>query len=47
MPRYNVFAHRRVLKFLKELDDEESKGRIKEAIQKLVDYPLALRENGR
>ena len=38
VPRYTVFAHRRVVKFLGELGEEAE--RIKEAIRKLVDYPL-------
>ena len=44
MPRYTVYAHKRVLKFLKELAEEGLKGRIKETIEKLADYPLSLRE---
>lgn len=44
MPRYNVFAHKRVLKFLKDLAEEETKSKIKETIRKLADYPLTLRE---
>ena len=44
MPKYTVLAHRRVIKFLAELGEEAVKQRIKEAIGKLVDYPLSLRE---
>jgi len=44
MPRYNVFVHKRAFKFLKELAEKESKGKIKETIERLADYPLALRE---
>ena len=44
MSKYTVLAHRRVIKFLAELGEEAVKERIKEAIGKLVDYPLSLRE---
>lgn len=44
MPSYTVIAHRRVLKFLKDLKDEQLKGRIKDVVEKLGDYPLSLRE---
>jgi mRNA-degrading endonuclease RelE of RelBE toxin-antitoxin system len=44
VPRYTVFAHPRVLEFLKQLTEEEVKDRIKQTIEKLVDYPLSLRE---
>jgi mRNA interferase RelE/StbE len=44
VPKYTLFAHRRVIKFLAELGDEAIKERIKEAVQKLSDYPLSLRE---
>jgi uncharacterized protein YjbJ (UPF0337 family) len=37
-------VHRRVLKFLKDLTDKQLKGRIKDVIGKLGDYPLSLRE---
>jgi len=42
--KYTVVAHKRVVKFLTELGEEALKERIKEAIRKLVDYPLSLRE---
>jgi hypothetical protein len=41
VPKYTVVAHKRVVKFLAELGDEALKERIKEAIRKLVDYPLS------
>jgi mRNA interferase RelE/StbE len=44
VPSYTVIAHRRVLKFLKDLKDEQLKGRIKDVVEKLGDYPLSLRE---
>ena len=43
MPEYKVLAHRRVIKFLKSLQDERSKARLKEAIAKLQNHPIALR----
>jgi len=44
VPKFKVIAHRRVHKFLKELKDENLKNKIKDAITKLEDYPLVLRE---
>ena len=44
MPRYTVLVHRRVLKFLEGLRDEATKVRIREATEKLANYPLSLRE---
>lgn len=44
MPKYQVIAHRRVLKFLSELTDKALKETIKVHIEKLQDYPLSLRE---
>ena len=43
MPEYKVLAHRRVIKFLKSLQDERLKARLKEAIAKLQNHPIALR----
>lgn len=43
MPEYRVLAHKRVLKFLKNLRDEDLKNRFKEAIARLRDYPVILR----
>jgi len=43
MPEYRVLAHRRVLKFLKQLEDENLKNRLKETILRLKDYPVILR----
>jgi len=47
MPEYKVLAHRRVLKFLKGLQDERLKARLKEALAELQNYPIALRRLGR
>jgi len=44
VPKFKVIAHRRVHKFIQELKDEKLKNTIKDAIAKLEDYPLALRE---
>ena len=43
MPEYKVLAHRRVIKFLKSLQDERLKARLKEALAELQNYPIALR----
>ena len=43
MPEYKVLAHRRVIKFLKNLQDGRLKARLKEAIAELQNYPIALR----
>ena len=43
MPEYKVLAHRRVIKFLKNLQDERLKARLKEALAELQNYPIALR----
>jgi mRNA-degrading endonuclease RelE of RelBE toxin-antitoxin system len=44
VPRYKVVAHRRVLKFLKGLDDEGQKKTLMEAMENLERYPVSLRE---
>jgi mRNA interferase RelE/StbE len=44
VPKFKIIAHRRVHKFIRELKDEKLKNTIKDAIAKLEDYPLALRE---
>lgn len=44
MSRYKILIHRRVTKFLKSLMNKKLKNRMKESIEKLVDYPLILRE---
>ncbi|MGB9658947.1 MAG: type II toxin-antitoxin system RelE family toxin [Nitrososphaerales archaeon] len=44
MSKYKVLIHRRVAKFLKSVMDEKLKNKIKESIEKLVDYPIILRE---
>lgn len=44
MPRYKVIAHRRVYKFISNLEDENLKDRIKEHLAKLENYPITLRE---
>ena len=40
---YKVLVHRRVVKFLENMVDEELKTRLKEVIFQLADYPLVLR----
>jgi len=42
--RYKILVHRRVVKFLKNSMDKKLKNRMKESIERLVDYPLILRE---
>lgn len=44
MPKFKVIAHRGVHKFLRELRSEGLKHSIIEAIEKLDDYPISLRE---
>ena len=44
MPKYNVIAHRRVHKFLSDLKDESLKNMVKDALTKLENYPITLRE---
>ncbi|HKZ93480.1 MAG TPA: type II toxin-antitoxin system RelE/ParE family toxin [Candidatus Bathyarchaeia archaeon] len=44
MPKYGVIAHRRVLRFIRDLKDENLKNVVKDALTKLEDYPAALRE---
>jgi len=44
VPKFNVFAHRRVHRFLRRLSNERLKHSIIEAMEKLEDYPLSLRE---
>jgi len=44
VPKYKVVAHRRVHKFISELKDEKLRNMIKDAIVKLENYPITLRE---
>lgn len=44
MPKFKVIAHRRVHKFIRKLKDDRLQNTIKDAIAKLEDYPLVLRE---
>ena len=44
MPKYRVIAHRRVHRFISDLKDEKLKSMIKDAIIKLENYPITLRE---
>ena len=44
MPEYSVFLHRKALKALEELQQQEVKEKIKETIQSLTRYPLSLRD---
>lgn len=44
MPKYKVIAHRRVYKFISDLKDEDLKTILKDALSKLENYPLALKE---
>ena len=44
MPKFKVIAHRRVHKFLRTLRNERLKHSIIEAMEKLEDYPISLRE---
>lgn len=44
MPKYKVIAHRRVHKFISNLKDENLKNTIKDALTKLENYPITLRE---
>lgn len=44
MPKFKVIAHRRVHKFICKLKDDRLQNTIKDAIAKLEDYPLVLRE---
>jgi len=44
VPEYKVIAHRRVLKFISELKDENLKSMVKDALTKLENYPIILRE---
>jgi len=44
VPKYKLLIHRRVHKFLIESKNEKIKSQIKDAITKLEDYPLSLRE---
>ena len=44
MPKYKVIAHRRVHKFISDLKDENLKSTVKDALSKLENYPLALKE---
>lgn len=44
MPKYSVFLHKKALKQLEELQQDETKSEIKNAIESLIDYPLSLRQ---
>ena len=44
MPKFKVIAHRRVHKFLRTLRNDALKNSIIEALEKLEDYPISLRE---
>ena len=44
MSRFKVIAHRRVHKFIRTLRNEKLKHSIIEAMEKLEDYPISLRE---
>jgi len=44
VPKYKVIAHRRVHKFINNLKDENLKDTIKDALTKLENYPITLRE---
>jgi mRNA interferase RelE/StbE len=44
VPKYRVIAHRRVHKFLSDAKDENLKSTMKDALTKLENYPMTLRE---
>jgi mRNA-degrading endonuclease RelE of RelBE toxin-antitoxin system len=44
VPKFRVIAHRRVHKYLRTLRNERLKHTIIEAMEKLEDYPVSLRE---
>lgn len=44
MPRYKVIAHRRVHRFISDLKDGNLKSMVKDALAKLENYPITLRE---
>ena len=44
MPNYRVIAHRRVLRFLKSINNENQKNAILKTIENLDRYPISLRE---
>lgn len=44
MPKYKVIAHRRVQKFISDVKDENLKSMVKDALTKLENYPITLRE---
>ncbi len=44
MPKYSVFLHKKALKQIEELQQEETKKKIKETIEHLAEYPLSLRQ---
>ena len=44
MPKFRVIAHRRVHKFLRTLRNERLKQTLIEAMERLEDYPVSLRE---
>jgi len=41
---YSLFLHKKALKFLEELQQEETKKKIKQSVERLSGYPLSLRE---
>jgi mRNA-degrading endonuclease RelE of RelBE toxin-antitoxin system len=44
VPKFRVIAHRRVHKFLRTLRNERLKQTLIEAMERLEDYPVSLRE---
>ena len=44
MPEYKVFLHKKALKYLAELQQDEIKKKIKQTVENLANYPLSLRE---
>ncbi|MGB9854197.1 MAG: type II toxin-antitoxin system RelE family toxin [Candidatus Bathyarchaeales archaeon] len=44
MPKYKITIHRRIQKFIKELKNENIKNALIQALTKLENYPIILRE---
>jgi hypothetical protein len=44
VPKYKVIAHRRVQEFISNVKDENLKSMVKDALTKLGNYPITLRE---
>jgi mRNA interferase RelE/StbE len=44
VPKYKVIAHRRVHRFISDLKNENLKSMVKDALTKLENYPITLRE---